>query len=161
MKLCNKIYYSLFFTAFFFFISCSDFLQSPQVTLGYGSRPDFYVSNLCIKNDYDEDACVLGGVYFDFFNKSEKEIIAIELNIRIFNRQTGKPAFAGAGTIKVNYVGSIQSLEKREMCLSLDDYISYESQDNLIIDAFIISKITYSDQSIWKDYFGVYGFFPD
>ncbi|MBP5603464.1 MAG: hypothetical protein J6X78_12130 [Treponema sp.] len=143
--------FSFIFTAFIavmIFTGCK--LQTTTI-------PRFTISELCIRKGFDEDACVLGGIYFDFFNKSQKQIISMDLNVRIFDANTGEPALAGVTTISSSYEGLIESLEKREMCISLDDYITFDFDGNLIIDAFIISKIVYSDGEIWCDYFGLYG----
>ena len=121
------------------------------------TAPRFTISELCIRKGFNEDACVLGGIYFDFFNKSQKQIVSMDLNVRIFDGSTGEPAFSGVTIISSSFEGLIESLEKKEMCISLDDYITFDFDGNLIIDAFIISKIVYADGEIWRDYFGMYG----
>ena len=124
-------------------------------------KPGFAISNLCIKKEAEQNASILGGVYFDFFNKSQKQIVSMELIVRIYDKKNGGPAFTGSATINSNYQGLIEGLEKKEMCISLDDYIVFDSQMDLLLDAFLISKITYSDGTVWNDFFGLYGIYAN
>ena len=142
-------------------ILLTDCAVPQQLALPQQLSPEFVISNLYCKKGYDENACVLGGVYFDILNKSEEEIIYMELNVRLCDSKTGAPAFPINPTISIKYDGCIESLEKKEMCISLDNYITFDSPKEFLIDAFIINKIVYADGTVWNDFFGMYGIFRD
>ena len=150
-KICKKALLVLFIQ--FFLVSCSN--------ICIPVKPEFVISNLFIRKGFDENACVLGGVYFDFYNKSQKQITSLEISISVYDKQTRKQAFAGTSVIHTSFEGLIDSLEKKEMCISLDDYILFDSGSELFIDSFIIKKIVYQDKTSWNDFFGIYGIYSN
>ena len=145
----------------FLIILCLLFLMNSCSFMEQDLKSKFAVSDLCIKKESGQSASILGGVYFEFFNKTQKQIVSMELYIRIYDGRTGRPAFISAATINSKYEGLIEGLEKKEMCIPLDDYITFDSEKDLLLDAFIISKIIYSDGTTWNDFFGLFGIYSN
>ena len=96
------------------------------------------------------------GIYFDFCNKSDKKVLFIQIKLNVYDKRTGNAAFAGTGTITCNFDGTILSGETKEFCIPLNTYIPVSTEMDLFIDSFFISRVMYSDGSIWRDFFGTY-----
>ena len=103
-----------------------------------------------------DDVCTLGGVFFDFYNKSEKEVVFIETCMNVFDSQTGNLAFPGAGELRSGAACSIEKTQKKNLCIPLDEYLWQIETSSLCTDNFFISKIKYADGSIWQDNLGIY-----
>lgn len=120
------------------------------------TKPQFTVSQPEYRSALEDPACQIGGVYFDFYNKADYSVLFIETRMNVYDRQTGKNAFTGCGTIISQNDVVIKSGQKRKMCIPLDDYITVISQGGYIIDQFYVSRIEYEDGRVWKDDFGLY-----
>lgn len=134
--------------------------------------PPYAITNPVYRISGPDDACSLGGVFFDFYNKSEKEVIFIQTCMNVFDKKTKQEAFAGAVGLVCDSNCIIRQQEKKNLCIPLDDYLwqlqpssqpSSQSSSqpssqssSLCVDNFFISKIEYSDGSCWQDKFGVY-----
>jgi hypothetical protein len=97
-----------------------------------------------------------GGVFFNFYNKSNKTVVFVETKMNVLDAKTGSIAFAGTGCITTGAPCNIQNCAQNDFCISLNQYISNSIPSELIVENFFISKIEYSDGSCWKDYLGVY-----
>ncbi len=118
--------------------------------------PPFAFSYPVYKAGQQENACLLGAVYFDFYNKAKVPVVQMEIRMNVYDKSSKKNAFSGAGTIISKAEVNIEAGEKRNLCISLDDYILTASDRELLIDNFYISRLSYKDESDWKDYFGIY-----
>ena len=103
-----------------------------------------------------DDLCTLGGVFLDFYNKSEKEVVFIETCMNVFNRKTGELAFEGAGGMLSESICLLQSHERKSLCIPLDEFIWQLDSPSFIVDNFFITRIEYSDGTTWQDKVGVY-----
>ena len=103
-----------------------------------------------------DDICTGGGVFFDFYNKSEKEVVFIKVCMNIYDSGTGALAFAGASELTCGSSCHLQKSQKSNFCVSLDEYSLPGPDESLFIDNFFISRIEYSDGSCWNDRLGVY-----
>ena len=103
-----------------------------------------------------DDVCTIGGVFFDFYNKTDKEVIFIETCMNVFDKQTCKLAFSKAGGLRSGSSCSITSSQKKNLCIPLDEYLYQIGSTSLCVDNFFISKIEYNDGSIWQDKLGIY-----
>ena len=119
-------------------------------------KPEFSITEPLYKSAEEDNRCVLGGVYFDLYNKSDSAIVFMETRMNVFDKETGKAAFTGYGTIISESEISIQPGEKRNMCIPLDKYITVVPKAGYIIDQFYISRLEYADGRIWEDDLGVY-----
>ena len=145
----NKSLVFIIIVLFLSVLSCSQ--NSSDIT-----NPPFAVTQPEYRSSKEDDRCVLGGVYFDFYNKAESSVIRLETRMNVYDRKTGKAAFLGCGTIESGNEVLIKSREQRKLCVPLDEYITVISEEGYIIDQFYISRIEYEDGSIWEDEFGVY-----
>ena len=119
-------------------------------------RPLFSVSAPEYRSGAEDTNCALGGIYFDFYNKANCDIVFIEIRFNVFDKKTLNIAFPGYGTLTCETFIKLKSGEKKQMCIPLDDYITVLSQEGYVIDQFYISRIEYSDGRFWKDDFGLY-----
>ena len=118
--------------------------------------PPYAVTTPVYKIAGPDDLCTLGGIFFDFYNKSEKEVIFIETCMNVFDTQTGELAFSGAGQLTSISSCKIEKTQKKNLCISLDEYLYKLETNSLCVDNFFISKIEYNDGTSWQDKFGVY-----
>ena len=118
--------------------------------------PPYAVTTPVYKIAGPDDLCTLGGIFFDFYNKSEKEVIFIETCMNVFDTRTGEIAFSGAGGLTSGAACKIPKSELKNLCISLDEYLWQMQTSSLCVDNFFIKKIKYSDGSIWQDKLGVY-----
>ena len=103
-----------------------------------------------------DDICTLGGVFFDFYNKSEKEVVFIETCMNVFDSKSGELAFSGAAGLTSGSECSVLKTQKKNLCIPLDEYLWQIETPSLCADNFFISKIKYADGTIWQDKLGVY-----
>lgn len=144
-----KNYRSLLIISSFILLSCSQ-IES------YGEYPEFTISEPEYVSGSVENFCKLGGILFSFYNKSPKRIEELQVKMSVYNPETKTCAFINVGVITSTLCSSINSGETRQLCISLDDYITVIPNDGYLIDLFYVSKILYADGSSWKDALGVY-----
>ena len=118
--------------------------------------PPYAVTAPVYKIAGPDDLCSLGGIFFDFYNKTEKEVIFIETCMNVFDSRNGELAFAGGGGFSSGSDCKILKEEKKNLCIPLDKYLWQMQIDSICVDNFFISKIKYADGSIWQDKLGVY-----
>ena len=119
-------------------------------------KPEFCIANPVYKSGEIDGICKLGGVFFDFYNKSAYSVQFLEIRMNIYDKNTGKEAFIGTGTIVSEMECNIESGEKRKLCIPLDQYMVVCPLKDCIIDQFYISKIKFSDGREWHDILGLY-----
>ena len=118
--------------------------------------PPYAISKPVYRNAGPDDTCTIGGVFFDFYNKSEKEIVFIETCMNVYNSKSGELAFSGAGGLTSGAECIVQKLQKKNLCIPLDEYLWQIENTSLCTDNFFIKKIIYADGTIWQDKLGVY-----
>ena len=111
--------------------------------------PSFEVSNLVCKSK---------GLYFDFYNDSSKTISVLQLYVSVRDKKTGELVGPASGILSCDFKQEIQGHEKKEMFISLEDYLktSEETTPILEIVSLVVSRLVYSDGTVWKDTFGLY-----
>ena len=119
-----------------------------------GFYPKFSISVPSYKAGAHDNACILGGVFFDFYNKAGVEVSSIEVRMNVYDKKNNQPAFPGIGTITAKIKQPVSGFQKKSFCISLDEYITVAS--DLMVDHFYVSRVNYKDGSEWKDYFGFY-----
>lgn len=137
----------VFILFLFLIISCS----LPQDKL-----PLFTISEPVYKSSLEDSSCKTGGVYFDFYNKAQSEVVFMEIRMNVYDKKSGQMAFIGTGTIISSYDVSVSPGETKSLCVSLDPYITVRAEEGYYIDQFYISRIKYSDGRVWSDNLGVY-----
>ena len=133
----------------FFFASCSGERRSLL-------EPEFTVSTPVYKSAEEDDRCMTGGVYFDFYNRSETDVVFLEVRMNVYESDTGKAAFLQGAQITSESEVYVKAGEKRNMCISLDSYITVAPKAPYVIDQFYVRRIVYSDGSEWRDDAGLY-----
>jgi hypothetical protein len=97
------------------------------------------------------------GISFYLLNKSHKSISSITAHFMLFDARTQTNPFIGSNIFEIKKFILISPGENKEIILSLDRFIYIAPEEPYLIDFFYISKIEYSDGSIWEDKYGVYG----
>ena len=130
------------------------------------------IGNSCVEQVYSAPyvmsvpECVIGntegyfsyaGVFAEFTNTSEKDISQMNISFNVYDASTKKNPFFGSNTIQTVYEDIIYPDEETELCISLDEYVHSIPLEPFLIQNFCISKIVYSDGSVWTDYFCVFG----
>ena len=111
--------------------------------------PSFEITNLKCKD---------AAVYFDFYNDSSKIISSMQMLVSVRNKKTGELVGPASGILSCDFKQEIQGHEKKEMFISLEDYLetSEETVPILEIVSLVVSRLVYSDGTVWKDTFGLY-----
>ncbi len=111
--------------------------------------PSFEITNLKCKD---------AAVYFDFYNDSSKTISVLQLYVSVRDKKTGELVGPASGILSCDFKQEIQGHEKKEMFISFEDYLetSEETAPILEIVSLVVSRIVYSDGTVWKDTFGLY-----
>ena len=123
-----------------------------------GGAPPYAITKPVYRIAGPDDVCSLGGIFFDFYNKTEKEVVFIETCMNVFDKSTGELAFAGAAGLSCGASCSIEKKARKNLCIPLDDYL-YQTDDLLLCpDNFFVKKIKYADGSIWQDWQGLYAY---
>ncbi len=128
--------------------------------------------NSCVQSVYSapyvisSPECVIGktdsffsyaGVIASFINTAESDIASLYISFNVYDASTKKNPFFGSNTIQTVYEDIIYPDEETELCISLDEYVHSIPLEPFLIQNFCISKIVYSDGSVWTDYFCVFG----
>lgn len=97
------------------------------------------------------------GAELEFFNWSEKAVNSFTVVFYLFDAD-GEPAQECWNQLTFEIEKNIQAGGKYKICLSLDSYMSSIPQGVLSIDYLYVSKICYSDGSVWDDPLGMAAF---
>ena len=135
-----------FFLSIAVFVAC---LCLAACSLFEKLSPSFEITNLKCKD---------AAVYFDFYNDSSKIISSMQMLVSVRNKKTGEIVGPASGMLSCDFKQEIQGHEKKEMFISFEDYLetSEETAPILEIVSLLVSRIVYSDGSVWKDTFGLY-----
>ncbi len=126
-------------------VSCSNFSKQ---------NPPYVVSGEMViedSRDYEN-----GGFDFSFFNKSDKAVVSFTLVFYLFDEE-GNPPLSGKNNITLKIAERVEPLEKLEMCVSIDRYLTYVPSEPFTADFIYVSKIIYEDGTQWSDPYGIYG----
>ena len=103
-----------------------------------------------------DDVCTLGGVFFDFYNKAEKEVVYIKTCMNVFDLTATEPALFSSKRLISEASCLLKPNETKNLCIPLDDYLWKLKTPAICVDNFCITVIEYSDGSVWQDYTGIY-----
>ena len=134
--------------AFLIFMSgCSVYSDE---SLPYTISADFVMEE-------ESDDYQICGAQVTFYNWSEKEVNEFEVNFYLFDSD-GEPARECWNMVTFDIVKTLAAGETCKLCLSLDTYMTSVPQALLTIDYLFVSKIIYSDGSVWEDPYGMAAF---
>ncbi len=94
------------------------------------------------------------GIYFTFYNNSEKRVKNVIFTCIVFDSDGEKSPLIGSNIISAKFSQEITSYDVHDIVFSLDPYINIEPVEPYIIDFFYIKKIEYLDGSVWEDPYG-------
>ena len=134
-------------------------LAGCPLQVGKAGTPPYAITKPVYRIAGPDDVCSLGGIFFDFYNKTEKEVVFIETCMSVFNTNTGQLAFDGAGGLISGANCKIVKNQKKNLCIPLDDYLLQMENPSLCADNFFIKQIKYADGSSWQDKTGTYAYY--
>ena len=97
------------------------------------------------------------GVELSFFNLATETVKEFEVVFFLFDSD-GEPAYECPNRLAFSIEREIGPDEDFSVCLSLDSYMTFVPQSLLEIDYLYVSRITYTDGSIWVDPYGFSAF---
>ncbi len=115
----------------------------------------YIITNQYVSNDNGNEFFDYSGAFFSIHNKANKTIKKLTLCFSLFD-ENGEIISYGNGKLAGVFEGEIESGENKEIIISLDDVLGNDIEGGYRIDFVYISSITYTDGSVWQDYFGLY-----
>jgi hypothetical protein len=74
----------------------------------------------------------------------------------VFDAETSKNPLIGSNIITASFSGNIPSGVKKDLIISLDPYIYVAPEKPYLVDFFYVSRIAYTDGTVWEDRNGIY-----
>ena len=115
----------------------------------------YLISNPHIELGEYENAHNFAGMYFSFYNGSDKKIENFTLSFLLYDSDGNNP-FVGSNCIVSKCEWPIQSGSSIDFIINLDPYISVVPSEEYQIDYLYVRQITYEDGSVWRDPYGMY-----
>lgn len=115
----------------------------------------YYISDKKIVMQEDEDICRYAEAVFEFYNNTDKEIESVEIVFFFFDDQNRPGMFNYK--IKTQVPCPVEARHAKAIKVSLDPYIGPDVKDQYKLGLSYLSRINYSDGSVWNDQWGVYG----
>lgn len=137
-----KKYYLLLNYLLLFFTSCNLFAKEK---IPYG------VEGAIVMDESDKYEYM--GLELKFSNKSNLRVIGFTVVFFVFD-ENGEPSSSVKNNIVINVSCNIPSFAVLENCISLDNYVYVFEDVRYTSDYLYVSKIIYSDGTIWQDPFG-------
>ena len=128
------------------FSSCSELLAVEV--------PD-YISEKKVAMGKDDEICSYAAAVFEIFNNSDKEIESVDLSFFVFDDKN-QPCSAN-NKVVVHVPCHALARNAKSIKVSLDPYIGPVIKDQYTVGFAYVSKITYTDGTVWLDQWGVYG----
>ncbi len=130
----------------FFISSCANL---------FGSNPPYYIAEKKVVMEEDYDVCRYAEAVFEIFNNSDKEIESVEINFFFYDDQNRPGAYDNK--VSVQMMCPVMARHARLLKVSMDPYIGPEIKDSYVLGFVYLSKIIYTDGSVWSDEWGLYG----
>jgi hypothetical protein len=128
------------------FPSCTDLIN---VEIPY------YISEKKVEMGKDDDICSYAEAVFEIFNNSDKEIESVDLSFYVFDDRN-MPSSAN-NKVEVHVPCHAMARNAKSIKVSLDPYIGPVIREQYSVGFSYVSKISYTDGTVWMDQWGVYG----
>ena len=96
------------------------------------------------------------GIVFNFMNTGAKIIDEITVSFMLYDAATNSSPFIGSNRFAITKLDLFLPNESREIIISLDQYIYIVPANPYLVDFFYISRIHFTDGSVWEDKYGLY-----
>lgn len=96
------------------------------------------------------------GIEFFYINIDQKTVTEFEVSFIVYDSVTTQNPFIGSNSIKSSFLGELPPNSKKQLSLSLDEYMYVIPDTPYLLDHFYISRITFDDGSTWEDQNGIY-----
>ena len=94
------------------------------------------------------------GITFDFLNQGKEITDRITVSFLLFDSRTQESPFFGTNKFEITMREIVFPEERKEVIISLDQFIHIAPTAPYLIDFFFISEIQYVDGSVWQDKYG-------
>ena len=143
----------------FLLSGCSAFPVAPDLpdlsALTAGRNPYLVSGKFVMEEDSsDYEIC---GAELKFYNRSEKKVTEFEVVFYLFDSD-GEPASGCQNRLDFIIEKEVEPGGEFQNCLSLDSYMAVMPQSLLEIDYLYVSRILYTDGSVWEDPYGLVAF---
>ena len=116
-----------------------------------------YTINADFVMDEESSVYKICGVELSFSNLAAETVKEFEVVFFLFDSD-GEPAYECPNRLAFSIEREIGPAEDFSVCLSLDSHMTFVPQSLLEIDYLYVSRITYTDGSIWVDPYGFSAF---
>ena len=115
----------------------------------------YYISEKRVAMGKDDDICSYAEALFEIFNNSDKEIESMDMRFFVFDDKNHPGSFNNK--IEVHVPCPVMARYARTIKISLDPFIGPVIKEKYNVGFAYVSKITYTDGTVWLDQWGVYG----
>ncbi|MDR3284987.1 MAG: hypothetical protein LBS97_07410 [Treponema sp.] len=137
-------------TAAALFSSCENMPKFPLTV----KKPPFALSGFEIRRGPIDQVCLTACASFYFINGSAEELRAFKINFRLYDGQ-GEPIGRGDNKVTFRYSGTIAPGANREITLSLDQFVPYETAV-IIADHIYVESVLFGSGDTWEDPYGLW-----
>ena len=130
--------------AFFMITGCSCFAEN--------NIP--YIVDATVEMKESSPEYEICGLDLYFLNKSESDVESFTISFFLFDKD-GNPISTGKSNIVLTIEKQIEKEKPFTTCISLDKYFNVVPDEIYGIDYLYVSRIEYSDGSVWSDPFGM------
>lgn len=135
---------ALVILAFFMMTGCSCFAES--------SIP--YIVDATVEMKESSSEYEICGLNLYFYNKSESDVETFTVSFFLFDKD-GNPVSTGKSNIVLTIEKLIEKGKPFTACISLDKYFNAVPDELYGVDYLYVSRIEYSDGSVWSNPFGM------
>jgi hypothetical protein len=137
-------------------VSVCSFLALASCELTADSAPPYVISRPVSYCGEKTGYYSFAGIEFTFLNTGGKTVSDVSVSCMVFDPETSGNPFIGSNIITASFNGSIPAGEKTGLIISLDRYLYAAPEKPYLVDFFYVSRIGYTDGSVWEDRNGVY-----
>ena len=154
MKYKNIITITVLFSIIF--LASCEYLEGEGGIFSMPEAPPFVITKPVCETQERHGYYNYAGIVFKFMNTSNKIIDEITVSFMLYDSITRESPFIGSNKFTITKLDLLLPNDNKEIFISLDQYIYVAPQSPYLIDFFYISKIHFSDDSVWEDKYGVY-----
>lgn len=117
--------------------------------------PPYLITDEKVINGENPGCHSFAGAYITFFNNSGKTVKGFAVSFRLYDSDGNAFGF-GFNGITTEYRGEVEPKKDVEIIVSLDSVQNVQVSEGMQLDFIYVSKIIYTDGSVWTDPVGLY-----
>ena len=139
-----------------FLVSCGYTNEGAYLFSSQVEAPPFVITKPVCETRERSGYFRYAGIVFNFMNTENKVIDEVTVSFSLYDSATNENPFIGSNRFEITKMNLLLPNENKEVIISLDQYIYYAPLTPYLIDFFYISRIHFTDGSIWEDIYGLY-----